>query len=83
MDASVVTAIMAASGVVISAWIGFLGNKKGTLANAEKDFRELILRDNDNLRKRVDELEKIVQELSKENTKLKARLEPDGDNSDT
>ncbi len=75
MDASTITAIIAAAGVVLSAWMGFLGNKKGTLANAEKDFRELILRDNENLRKRVDELEKVTQELSKENTILKARLE--------
>ncbi len=75
MDASTITAIIAASGVILSALMGYLGNKKGTLANAEKDFRELILKDNENLRKRVDELEKIVQEFSKENTKLLARLE--------
>lgn len=74
MDASTIAAIMAALGVIISAFIGFLGNKKGTLASAEKDFRETIMEDNEKLRLRVEKMEKIVIKLTKENAMLKAQM---------
>lgn len=74
MDANTITAVMAFAGVIISAFIGFLGNKKNTLAGAEKDFRELILKDNEDLRARVKELEISVRTLSEENAQMKLQL---------
>lgn len=77
MDASTIAAIMAAAGVILSAWIGFLGNKKGTLATAEKEFRETIMEDNEKLRLRIEKMEKTIIKLTKENSKLKIRLNID------
>lgn len=74
MDASTIAAIMAAAGVIVSAWIGFLGSKKGTLASAEKEFRETIMEDNEKLRLRVEKMEKTIIKLTKENSRLKVRL---------
>lgn len=82
MDASTIAAIMAALGVIVSAWIGFLGNKKGTLASAEKDFRETIMEDNEKLRLRVEKMEKTIIKLTKENAILKAQMNIKDDEED-
>lgn len=75
MDVSTISAVMALAGVMFSAWIGFLGSKKGTLADAEKDFRATILQDNKDLRERIEELEERIDELVRENTRLQIKLE--------
>lgn len=82
MDASTIAAIMAAAGVIVSAWIGFLGSKKGTLASAEKEFRETIMEDNEKLRQRVEKMEKTIIKLTKENSRLKIRLNIGDDDDD-
>lgn len=82
MDASTIAAIMAAAGVIVSAWIGFLGNKKGTLASAEKEFRETIMEDNEKLRLRIEKMEKTIIKLTKENSMLKVRLNIADDDDD-
>lgn len=74
MDASVTVSIVSGVGVIIAAWFAFAGNKKGTLASAEQQFRTTILADNENLRKRVEELEKKLTGVVEENGQLKAEV---------
>lgn len=83
MDVSTISALIALAGVVFTGWIGLMGNKKGTLASAEKDFRATIMQDNKDLRERVDELEERIDELVRENTKLHLKLKANGDDDDT
>lgn len=71
MDASVTVSIISGVGVILSAWFAFAGNKKGTLATAEQNFRSTILADNESLRKRVSELEKKFEDVLTENGQLK------------
>lgn len=74
MDASVVAAIIAGVGVIMSAWLGFAGNKKGTLATAERDFRETILEENKDMRVRMEEMEKTISAVMLENRQLKMEI---------
>ncbi len=57
MDASVVVAIVSGAGAIFAAVTGFVGSKKSTLHQAEKDFRDTLILENKTLRTRVDELE--------------------------
>lgn len=74
MDASVTVSIISGVGVILSAWFAMAGNKKGTLAEAEQNFRSTILADNEKLRQRVDELEKKLINVVAENGQLKAKV---------
>jgi TolA-binding protein len=74
MDANVMVAIISGVGMILSGWIGFMGNKKGTLATAEKDFRTAILEDNQKLRQRVDELEQKLTSITIEYNRLQVKL---------
>lgn len=74
MDASVASSIIAGIGVILTAWLGFIGNKKGTLSAAEQDFRKAILEDNEKLRKRVDELEKKLTKVLIDNRRLQLKI---------
>lgn len=57
MDASIVVAIVSGGGAIFAAVTGFVGSKKSTLHQAEKDFRDTVILENKTLRARVDELE--------------------------
>lgn len=74
MDESLVSALMAGIGVILSAWLGFAGTKKGTLATAEKDFRSTILEDNKQLRSRVEQLETQLTAVMKENHLMNLKM---------
>jgi predicted nuclease with TOPRIM domain len=74
VDASVTAALISGVGVIVVAWVGFLGSKKGTLSSAEANFRTTILEENAKLRQRVDGLEKRLSHVSVENSKLKVKL---------
>lgn len=74
MDVSVTVSIISGVGVIVGAWIGLLGTKKGTLAAAEKDFRTAVLEDNEKLRTRIDDLEKKLASLTVENSRLNIEL---------
>lgn len=70
MDASVTSAVVAGVGVILTAWIAFMGTKKGTLATAEKDFRSTIMADNEHLRKRIEELETKLNVVQMDNHRM-------------
>ena len=74
MDESLVSALMAGIGVILAAWLGFAGSKKGTLATAEKDFRTTILEDNKQLRERVEQLETQLVAVKKENHQMQLKM---------
>lgn len=74
MDASVTSSIIAGVGVILTAWLHFAGAKKGTLASAEKEFRQTLIEDNDAMRKRIDELERKLYDVTIENKKLKLKM---------
>jgi hypothetical protein len=74
VDASVTAALISGVGVIVTAWVGFLGSKKGTLASAEQSFRETIINENEKLRKRVDGLEQKLSDVLVENSKLKVEV---------
>lgn len=74
MDHSLTASIVAGIGVIMTAWLGFMGTKKGTLATAEKDFRTTIMEDNKQLRERVDSLEKKLSTVMKENHEMSLKM---------
>lgn len=78
MDTSIIVSIVSGIGAILVAGLGFMGNKKGTLASAEQNFRDTILQENEKLRKRVDELEdenkQNSDKLLEENKKLQLRI---------
>ena len=78
MDDATFSVVMGFAGVFLAALLGFLGNKKGTLASAEKDFRQTILQDNENLRKRIEQLEQVNKELQTETATLKSGVQQSG-----
>lgn len=86
MDASVVSSLIAGVGVIMTAWLGFMGNKKGTLASAESEFRTTILKENESLRERIEKLENKFSLVLIENVELKAeitRLKADNNSPNT
>lgn len=74
MDATVIASIVSGVAVVGGAVIAFMGQKKGTLATAEHNFREAILKDNEKLRNRLDEVEAENGELEAEVSNLRRRI---------
>lgn len=70
MDASITSAVIAGVGVILTAWLAFMGTKKGTLATAEKDFRSTIMADNENLRRRIEELETKLHAVQVDNHRM-------------
>lgn len=74
MDASVIASSIAGVGVILTAWLGFMGNKKGTLATAESSFRTTVIEENTKLRERMEKLEQKLSNVMIENVKLKTKI---------
>lgn len=74
MGTSVIVSIISGIGVIGAAILGYFGQKKGSVANAEQKFRESILEQNEKLRKRVDELEQKLTDVMLQNRKLQIKI---------
>jgi hypothetical protein len=72
MDASVVVAVVSGIGAILAACVGFMGTKKNSIQSAEKDFRDTIVKENKDLRARVDELEEELMQANRRWIKLEA-----------
>lgn len=77
MEPSVIVSLISGGGVIIAAFLAFLGSKKGSLATAESEFRKTILQENKDLRDRVDKLEKeLAAERQARRAQELAQLRP-------
>lgn len=74
MGTSVIISIISGIGVIGAAILSYLGQKKGSVANAEQKFRENILAQNEKLQRRVDELEQTITDMRIENRKLQLKV---------
>lgn len=74
MGTSVIISIISGLGVIGAAIIGYFGQKKGSVANAEQKFRENILEQNEKLRRRVDELEQKLTDVMIQNRRLQLKV---------
>lgn len=72
VDASVIVAIVSGVGTIIAAIVAFMGTKKSSLQAAEKDFRDTVVKENKELRSRVDELEDELMQANRRLLKLEA-----------
>lgn len=57
VDTEVIVALIGGLGTLAGALLAFLGSRKSSLATAEKDFRDTIIKENKELRQRIAELE--------------------------
>lgn len=72
MATEVIVALIGGAGTIAGAVLGFLGTRKGSLAKAEKDFRDTIIKENKELRNRVDELEDELMAANRRLLKIEA-----------
>lgn len=85
MDATLISVIASASGVIVTALSGYFVarrnarkdlqvNDRQLLSQDEKEFRSTILEENQRLRAKVEELTELVGKLQVENSSLTIRL---------